>query len=203
MKIHRSIRHIFTQVKNHRKRFPPSTQSPGGRSQPRVRREYLRALLIMHLCTWAQSRVCGEYASEVSARATEPGSTPLMRGVQGLPHTIGRAGRINPRVCGEYIITQLYRQGPGANPACARKCTSADAPRWIVWNNPAYAGNMSLPIDMDFTNVGQPRMHGEHYTHRDTGDYPTGSTPRMRGIHFPANRFPSLVPVSGTTLIVH
>lgn len=122
---------------------------------------------------------------------------------RGYPTLSGVLGGINPACAGKGCCTYSRRKDRRSNPACARKSTSAGAPRWIVWNNPAYAGNMALPVGMDFINVGQPRMHGEYYTHRDTGDYPAGSTPRIRGVHLPTSKLTSQIPVPGTTLIIH
>jgi len=67
-----------------------------------------------------------------------------------------------PRLCGEYIITQLDRAGiGGSTPRMRGMPTSLVSAVTELGINPAYAGNMAFPVGMDFTNVGQPRVCGE------------------------------------------
>ena len=68
---------------------------------------------------------------------------------------------------------------------------------------PRLCGEYGLAGRHGLHKCGSTPHAGEYYTHRDTGDYPTGSTPRIRGVHLPTSKLTSQIPVPGTTLIIH
>ena len=94
-----------------------------------------------------------------------------------------RIRKVQPRVCGEYIINHLSIRHPlGSTPRMRGIFSSERIINRRTRFNPAYAGNMhpqSAPLT---ASKVQPRVCGEYQTAYQRRYRRVGSTPRMRGI---------------------
>ena len=94
-----------------------------------------------------------------------------------------RIRKVQPRVCGEYIINHLSIRHPlGSTPRMRGIFSSERIINRRTRFNPAYAGNMhpqSAPLT---ASKVQPRVCGEYLRLYMANCKYLGSTPRMRGI---------------------
>ena len=151
-------------------------------------------------------RGCGEYDRRHHARQVNCGSSPRMRGIRtrfqqahrslgssprmrGILNTIASAADlllVHPRGCGEYVsasvpCVSVYGSSPRMRGIRGRATKRLNVIRFI----PADAGNTPVLESMTMGLSVHPRGCGEYLISPSFWFTDTGSSPRMRGIHFP------------------
>ena len=147
-------------------------------------------------------RVCGEHQTPSRGGATNPGSSPRVRGTlqrddpdrairRFIPACAGNTPRtrrrilvtaVHPRVCGEHVVrVEVKAAKDGSSPRVRGTHRSASRcpppPRFI----PACAGNTPAIALNFFRAPVHPRVCGEHSSRSARWPRNTGSSPRVRG----------------------
>ena len=151
-------------------------------------------------------RACGELLLIISRVFHQNGSSPRVRGTPGDPdYECGlvrfipaRAGNscsrqhrssrhtVHPRACGELAsryraIASFSGSSPRVRGTHSKRCAAADSDRFI----PARAGNSASSVaEGSFVSV-HPRACGELKPFTRRASNSCGSSPRVRGTHFP------------------
>ena len=107
-------------------------------------------------------RVCGEREIARVFWRNRTGSSPRVRGTQGLSHDFCSLSAVHPRVCGERVVG-----------------VPLDFPlrRFI----PACAGNATCGMGLDYAVAVHPRVCGERAAMMSSACPRNGSSPRVRG----------------------
>ena len=147
-------------------------------------------------------RVCGEHGTKCWKPRTPPGSSPRMRGTQGLQRQdLSRHGiipayagntlrwrhgscrcRDHPRVCGEHLTScVMVVSSMGSSPRMRGTLVVAELLGHESGIIPAYAGNTWNRQRQASPCWDHPRVCGEHAVLNSDALPFTGSSPRMRG----------------------
>ena len=147
-------------------------------------------------------RACGEHAVGRWPALALAGSSPRMRGTQGLAMANRLGIRIIPAHAGNTVNTARPRSWPPDHPracgehahiCCLRALDLGSSPRMrgtlqikvshlAIWRIiPAHAGNTRIVRDSKLSETDHPRACGEHNLQQVCPGAFRGSSPRMRG----------------------
>ena len=151
-------------------------------------------------------RVCGEHMREMERAGESPGSSPRMRGTLTviivvnigagiIPAYAGNTKPVlrtprgiwdHPRVCGEHLLIMTnQRKHDGSSPRMRGTLLYLRYGNGVIGIIPAYAGNTAAGSIGLSGARDHPRVCGEHFLLISACSAALGSSPRMRGTHYP------------------
>ena len=158
--------------------------------------------MIRSVQAWAHPRACGENAAFLYRATGHRGSSPRMRGKQGIVCAISRSKRLIPAHAGKTPSHRVYHVFPTAHPRACGENREIEFGGWYEQGSsprmrgkpcvipalpkfdgliPAHAGKTGQADVLQHDSGAHPRACGENARASRTLALPPGSSPRMRG----------------------